>query len=79
MIQTRVNVPKSPKVQTTVSNVPQVVTVSSNAALKLTSLSDTDALNPSHGALLQYDSNLNAWVASNTIERPGLTINCGNY
>lgn len=67
------------KTKVTVSNQPQVITVSTNSAVKLSSLSDTDAKNPIHGALLQYDSNLNAWVASNIIEKPGLTINCGNY
>lgn len=67
------------KAKVTVSNQPQVITVAANAAQKITSLSDVDALNAQHGALLQYDANLGAWVASNTIERNGLTINCGNY
>lgn len=63
----------------TVSNQPQVITVAANAAQKFSSLSDVDAANAQHGALLQYDSTLGAWVASNIIERNGLTINCGNY
>mgnify|MGYP000456853459 CR=1 FL=1 len=40
---------------------------------------DVDALNAQSGALLQYNSTTNTWVASNIIEQPGLTINCGNY
>ncbi len=67
------------KTRVTVSNQPQVITVSTNAAQKLSSLSDVDAISAQHGALLQYDATLGAWVASNVIERNGLTINCGNY
>jgi hypothetical protein len=63
----------------TVSNQPQIITIAANAAQKLSSMSDVDALNAQNGALLQYDSSLGAWVASNVIERNGLTINCGNY
>jgi hypothetical protein len=67
------------KTSVTVSNQPQVITISANSAQKLSTLSDVDSLNAQHGALLQYDSSVGAWVASNTIERNGLTINCGNY
>jgi len=67
------------KTTVTVSNQPQVITVAANSAQKLSTLNDVDALNAQHGALLQYDSSVGAWVASNTIERNGLTINCGNY
>jgi len=67
------------KTRVTVSNQPQVITVSANAAQKISSLSDVDALNAQQGALLQYDATVGAWVASNIIERNGLTINCGNY
>lgn len=67
------------KTRVTVSNQPQVITVSSNTAQKISSLSDVNALNAQHGALLQYDATVGAWVASNIIERNGLTINCGNY
>lgn len=67
------------KARVTVSNQPQVITVSSNTAQKISSLSDVNALNAQHGALLQYDATVGAWVASNIIERNGLTINCGNY
>jgi len=67
------------KTKVTVSNQPQLITVSANVAQKLSSLSDVDSLNAQHGALLQYDATVGAWVASNIIERNGLTINCGNY
>ncbi len=67
------------KTKVTVSNQPQVITVSTNTAQQLSSLNDVDALNAQHGALLQYDATVGAWVASNIIERNGLTINCGNY
>lgn len=67
------------KTTVTVSNQPQVITIAANAAQKLSTLNDVDALNAQHGALLQYDATLGAWVASNIIERNGLTINCGNY
>jgi hypothetical protein len=67
------------KTKVTVSNQPQVITVAANAAQKLSSLSDVDALNAQQGALLQYDATVGAWVASNIIESNGLTINCGNY
>lgn len=67
------------KTRVTVSNQPQVITVSTSAAQKMSSLGDVDALNAQHGALLQYDATTNTWVASNIIERNGLTINCGNY
>lgn len=67
------------KTKVTISNQPQVITVSAGAAQKLSTLTDVDALNAQHGALLQYDSAVGAWVASNVIERNGLTINCGNY
>jgi hypothetical protein len=62
----------------TVSNQPQVITVSSTAAQRLSSLVDVVGT-PQNGSLLQYDSATNSWVVSNIIERPGLTINCGNY
>jgi hypothetical protein len=74
-----VRLEKSPQIKASVSNQPQVITLATNTANRIASLSDVDALNASHGAILQYDSNLNAWVASNIIERNGLTINCGNY
>ena len=74
-----VNLQQTAKVKTTVSNQPQVITVSTNTANRLTSLFDVDTTNLLNGALLQYDSNTNSWVASNLIERSGLTINCGNY
>jgi hypothetical protein len=67
------------RTKVTVSNQPQVITVSANAAQRLSALTDVDALNAQHGALLQYDSTVGAWVASNIVERNGLTINCGNY
>ncbi len=70
------------KTKVTISNQPQVITVAANAGTALTQLSalnDVDSLNAQHGALLQYDSTVGAWVASNVIERNGLTINCGNY
>lgn len=62
----------------TVSNQPQVVTVSSATAQRLSSLVDVVG-SPQNGSLLQYDSATNSWVVSNIIERPGLIINCGNY
>lgn len=67
------------RTKVTVSNQPQVITVAANAAQRLSALTDVDALNAQHGALLQYDSTVGAWVASNIVERNGLTINCGNY
>jgi hypothetical protein len=79
MTNITVNTSSSPKISATVSNQPQVITIAANAAQKISSLRDVDVLNAQHGALLQYDANLDAWVASNIIERNGLTINCGNY
>ena len=67
------------KTKVTVSNQPQVISVAAAAAQRLSALTDVDALNAKHGALLQYDSTVGAWVASNIVERNGLTINCGNY
>lgn len=67
------------KTSVRVSNQPQVITVSTNAAQKLSSLNDVDALNAQNGALLQYDSTTNSWTATNVIESSGLIINCGNY
>jgi hypothetical protein len=74
-----VRLQQNAQVKSTVSNQPQVITVSTNTANRLSSLSDIDTSSLLHGALLQYDSGLNAWVASNIIERSGLIINCGNY
>lgn len=67
------------KTKVTVSNQPQVITITENATPKMSSLSDVDALNAQHGALLQYDATVEAWVASNIIERNGLTIDGGAY
>lgn len=74
-----VTLPNSPRIKSTVSNQPQVITVSSGAKQKLSSLNDVDITTAQNGALLQYNSNTETWVASNIIENSGLTINCGNY
>lgn len=74
-----VSVSNSPRIKSTVSNQPQVITVSSSGGQTIQSLTDVDALNAQSGALLQYNGTTNTWVASNIIEQPGLTINCGNY
>lgn len=74
-----VTLSNSPRIKSTVSNQPQVITVSSGSGQNLSSLGDVDAVNALNGALLQYDSVTNTWVTSNVIERSGLIINCGNY
>jgi hypothetical protein len=76
---TKVTVSNQSHPKVTVSNQPQVITVAAGSVQKFSSLSDVDISNVQHGALLQYDSGTGIWVASNTIERSGLTINCGNY
>ncbi len=75
---TRVTVPNQSHSKVTVSNQPQIITVAANAAQKISSLGDVTGT-PLNGALLQYDAASDNWVVSNTIERPGLIINCGNY
>lgn len=74
-----VTLPNSPRIKSTVSNQPQVITVSSGAGQRLSSLNDVDMTTAQNGALLQYNSSTETWVASNIIENSGLTINCGNY
>lgn len=68
------------RAKVTVSNQPQVIKVGGGSAgQNISSLNDVDAFNPLNGALLQYDASSETWVASNIIERTGLTINCGNF
>lgn len=77
-----VTLSNSPRIKSaTVSNQPQVITVSSGlgSGQKLSSLNDIDMTNAQNGALLQYDSTTETWVASNIIDKSGLIINCGNY
>jgi hypothetical protein len=74
-----VSVSNNPRIKSTVSNQPQVITISSNSGQHFSSLSDIDITNAQNGALLQYDATTGVWVASNVIERTGLVINCGNY
>lgn len=78
-MNTKVRVSNQPQSRVTVSNQPQGIAVATNVKQKLSALGDVDALTAQHGALLQYDAINETWVASNTIESTGLTINCGNY
>ena len=63
----------------TVSNRPQVITVSSGSVTTLSNLSDVNFSNATDGAVLQYDAASNTWIAENVLEKSGLQINCGNF
>lgn len=63
----------------TVSNRPQVITVSSGSVTTLSNLSDVNFNNATDGAVLQYDAASNTWIAENVLEKSGLQINCGNF
>lgn len=67
------------KTKVTVSNRPQVITVSSGSVTTLSNLSDVNFNNASDGAVLQYDAASNTWIAENVLEKSGLQINCGNF
>ena len=67
------------KTKVTVSNRPQVITVSSGSVTTLTNLSDVNFNNATDGAVLQYDAASNTWIAENVLEKSGLQINCGNF
>lgn len=67
------------KTKVTVSNRPQVITVSSGNVTTLSNLTDVNFNNASDGAVLQYDSATNTWIAENILEKSGLQINCGNF
>lgn len=72
----------SPRSQVTVSNVPQVITVSksgSGATNNLSNLNDVNTTTATDGAVLQYDSATGTWIAENILEKSGLQINCGNF
>lgn len=66
------------KTKVTVSNRPQVITVSTGS-IPLSKLSDVNFNNASDGAVLQYDAATNTWIAENILEKSGLQINCGNF
>lgn len=67
----------------TVSNVPQVITVSTGAGGgtvgSLGDLTDVNVLSATDGAVLQYDAASGIWIAENILEKSGLQINCGNF
>ena len=67
----------------TVSNVPQVITVSTGAGSgtvgSISDLTDVNVLSATDGALLQYDAASGIWIAENILEKSGLQINCGNF
>jgi len=67
------------KTKVTVSNRPQVITVSSGSVTTLSNLSDVNFNNATDGAVLQYDAASNTWIAENVLEKSGLQINCGNF
>lgn len=67
------------KTKVTVSNRPQVITVSSGSVTTLSNLSDVNFNNATDGAVLQYDAASNSWIAENVLEKSGLQINCGNF
>lgn len=67
------------KTKVTVSNRPQVITVSSGNVTTLSNLTDVNFNNASDGAVLQYDAATNTWIAENILEKSGLQINCGNF
>lgn len=63
----------------TVSRVPQVITVNSAGAGRLSGLTDVNMNSASDGAVLQYDAASQTWIAENILEKSGLQINCGNF
>ena len=67
------------KTKVTVSNRPQVITVSSGSVTTLANLSDVNFNIATDGAVLQYDAATNTWIAENVLEKSGLQINCGNF
>lgn len=67
------------KTKVTISNKPQVITVTSGGVNTLTNLSDVNFNNATDGAVLQYDAATNTWIAENVLEKSGLQINCGNF
>ena len=72
----------SPRSKVTVSNVPQVITVTkggSNSGGSLSDLSDVNTSAATDGAVLQYDAATGIWIAENILEKSGLQINCGNF
>ena len=74
----------SPRSKVTVSNVPQVITVtkgstSGGSGGALSDLSDVNTSTATDGAVLQYDAATGIWIAENILEKSGLQINCGNF
>jgi hypothetical protein len=63
----------------TVSRVPQVITVNTVGGGRLSGLNDVDMSGASDGAVLQYDTASQTWIAENVLEKSGLQINCGNF
>ncbi len=63
----------------TISNVPQVLTVSSAGVTTLGNLTDVNLAGGTDGAVLQYDGASGTWLAENVVEKAGLQINCGNF
>jgi hypothetical protein len=63
----------------TVSNRPQVITVSSGGGSSLSNLTDVNFNNATDGAVLQYDAASNTWIAENVLEKSGLKIDGGNF
>ena len=67
------------KTKVTVSNRPQVITVSAGGASTLSNLNDVNFNSATDGAVLQYDAASNTWIAENVLQKSGLQVNCGNF
>lgn len=63
----------------TISNRPQVLTVSSAGVSTLGSLTDVNTTGATDGAMLQYDAISASWKAVNEMEKSGLIITGGNF
>ena len=63
----------------TISNRPQVLTVSSAGVTGLGNLTDVNVSGATDGAVLQYDAISASWKAENVVEKAGLTITGGNF
>ena len=63
----------------TISNRPQVLTVSSAGVSTLGSLTDVNTTGATDGAILQYDAISASWKAENVVEKAGRTITGGNF
>tara|TARA_Y100000389_G_C17471490_1_gene531698 strand:+ start:29315 stop:29521 length:207 start_codon:yes stop_codon:yes gene_type:complete len=67
------------KTKVTLSNRPQVITVSTGETSPLSNLNDVNFNNATDGAVLQYDAASNTWIAENVLQKSGLQFDCGNF